>query len=114
MAGRSPTVLITDDAKVNRLLVQRCLQGQGYQFLEAANGHEALEKLRTTRVDLVILDLMMPVLDGFAFLEQVHTDAQLSSIPVIVNSSLVRLSSPRTQNCRLSKFNGGNWLRCFQ
>ena len=88
MAGRRPTILITDDAKVNRLLVQRCLQGQGYQFLEAANGHEALEKLRTTHVDLVILDLMMPILDGFAFLEQVHTDAQLSSIPVIVNSSL--------------------------
>ena len=88
MADRSPTILITDDVKVNRLLVKRCLQGYGYHFLEATNGLEALEQLRTSPVDLVILDLMMPVLDGFAFLEQLQDDVQLSSVPVIVNSSL--------------------------
>jgi serine phosphatase RsbU (regulator of sigma subunit) len=88
MADRSPTILITDDVKVNRLLVKRCLQGYGYHFLEATNGLEALEQLRASPVDLVILDLMMPVLDGFAFLEQLQDDAQLSSVPVIVNSSL--------------------------
>ncbi len=74
--------------KVNRLLMKRYLQGYGYHFLEATNGLEALEQLRTFPVDLVILDLMMPVLDGFAFLEQLQDDIRLSSVPVIVNSSL--------------------------
>jgi phosphoserine phosphatase RsbU/P len=88
MADRHPTILITDDVQLNRLLVKQCLQGYGYHFLEATNGLEALEHLRTSPVDLVILDLMMPVLDGFAVLAQLQDDAQLSSVPVIVNSSL--------------------------
>jgi serine phosphatase RsbU (regulator of sigma subunit)/anti-sigma regulatory factor (Ser/Thr protein kinase) len=74
--------------KVNRLLVKQCLNGHGYQFLEATNGREALEKLHSTPVDLIILDLMMPVLDGFAVLQHLKTDGHCASIPVIVNSSL--------------------------
>jgi serine phosphatase RsbU (regulator of sigma subunit) len=93
MAGESPIILITDDTKVNRTWVKRCLRNRGYQFLEAVNGQEALETVRTHQVDLVILDLVMPVLDGFAFLEKLHADPLHASIPVIVNSSLADLAS---------------------
>jgi sigma-B regulation protein RsbU (phosphoserine phosphatase) len=93
MVGENPTILIADDTKINRTLVKRCLKGYGYQFLEAENGQEALEKLQTHRVDLVILDLIMPVLDGFAFLEKLHTEPLHTSIPVIVNSSLEDMTS---------------------
>ena len=93
MAGESPIILITDDTKVNRTWVKRCLRDRGYQFLEAENGQEALEKVRTHQVDLVILDLVMPVLDGFTFLEKLHADPLHTSIPVIVNSSLADLTS---------------------
>src|SRR5262245_8866220 len=93
MAGESPIILIADDTKINRTLVKRCLKGYGYQFLEAENGQEALEKIRVHHVDLVILDLIMPVLDGFAFLETLHAEPLDTSIPVIVNSSLEDITS---------------------
>jgi serine phosphatase RsbU (regulator of sigma subunit) len=88
MGSQLPTILITDDVKTHRTCIKRCLDGYGYRFLEAKNGQEALDILRTTSIDLIILDLMMPVLDGFTFLEKWHTDPQHASIPVIVNSSL--------------------------
>jgi serine phosphatase RsbU (regulator of sigma subunit)/anti-sigma regulatory factor (Ser/Thr protein kinase) len=93
MAGENPIILIADDTKINRTLVKRCLKGYGYQFLEAENGQEALEKIRTHDVDLVILDLIMPVLDGFAFLEKLYAEPLHTSIPVIVNSSLEDMTS---------------------
>lgn len=88
MDDESPTILITDDAKINRTVVKRCLQGYGYRFLEAENGQEALRTIRTQGVDLVILDLMMPVVDGFMVLERLKADQHYAGIPVIVNSSL--------------------------
>jgi sigma-B regulation protein RsbU (phosphoserine phosphatase) len=93
MAKESPTILSADDTKINRTLMKRCLKDYGYQFLEAENGQEALEKIRTHCVDLVILDLIMPVLDGFAFLEKLHTEPLPTAIPVIVNSSLEDMTS---------------------
>jgi serine phosphatase RsbU (regulator of sigma subunit) len=88
MAGNRPTILITDDVKVNRTLVRQCLDGYDYIFLEANNGHEALATVCSQKVDLVILDLIMPVVDGFAFLKALKAEPRYTSIPVIVNSSL--------------------------
>ena len=95
MNGNHPTILITDDAKVNRAVIRQCLDGYGYQFLEAANGQEALRTIETQKVDLVILDLVMPVMDGFTMLKQVKNDSRHAAIPVIVNSSLEDISSIR-------------------
>ena len=63
-------------------------QGHGYRFLEAENGQEAFRTIQTQGVDLIILDLIMPIVDGFTLLEQLKADPRYAAIPVIVNSSL--------------------------
>ncbi len=64
------TILIVDDEKNIRGTLARALRLEGYATLEAGDGEEGLERLRADSVDLVILDLQMPVLDGFGFLEK--------------------------------------------
>ena len=86
--GRA-TILLVDDARVNRALLSINLGQHGYRILEAVNGRQALEVLKGhPEVDLIILDLIMPEMDGFAFLEERGSQPELKSIPVIVNSSL--------------------------
>lgn len=78
------TLLIVDDALPNRLLLKKALSSD-YRTLEAENGQEALDILRSSpEISLVILDIMMPVLDGYAVLEQMGADEALSKIPVVV------------------------------
>jgi DNA-binding response OmpR family regulator len=80
--------LVADDNKVNRLLLGRTLELQGHQVSSAGNGRRALEMLRADAFDLLLLDLEMPELDGFALLELLAADATLRDLPVIVTSSL--------------------------
>ncbi len=93
MAAECPTILIADDAKLNRTIMKKCLQEHGYRFLEAENGLRALEHVRAHQVDLVLLDLIMPEMDGFACLTALKADPHSSRIPVIINSSLEDLAS---------------------
>jgi|GEM_PF-284686 len=93
MDSERPTILIADDVKFNRSLIKMCLREQGYNFLEAKNGYEVLEHIRSQPVDLVILDLMMPILDGFGCLIELKAVDQYASIPIIINSSLEDLGS---------------------
>lgn len=80
-----PKVLVVDDHPPARLLLRRVLQGLGeYEIIEAANGFEALEKALTERPDLIILDLMMPEMDGFAVLDALKNNPHTAGIPVIV------------------------------
>ncbi|MEW5872416.1 MAG: pyridoxal-phosphate dependent enzyme [Chloroflexota bacterium] len=82
---RFPHILIVDDTEEARRLVRRILQSQGnYTIFEAANGRQALEVARKELPELIILDLMMPELDGFAVLDALKADAQTAPIPVIV------------------------------
>ncbi len=81
-------LLIADDNKVNRLLLARSLQLLGHQVTSVENGRQALERLRREPFDLLLLDLEMPELDGFALLEQRAADEALREVPVIVTSSL--------------------------
>ncbi|MGB9775557.1 MAG: pyridoxal-phosphate dependent enzyme [Anaerolineae bacterium] len=76
--------ILEDDPGARRLL-RRILQARGpYQILEAENGREGLELIRRERPDLILLDLMMPEIDGFGVLEVLQTDEELQDIPVIV------------------------------
>ena len=88
MAERSARLLVADDNKVNRLLLGRTLELQGHQVSSADNGRRALEMLRAGAFDLLLLDLEMPELDGFALLEIIAADPGLREVPVIVTSSL--------------------------
>jgi class 3 adenylate cyclase len=81
-------LLVTDDNKVNRLLLSRSLELQGHSVECAANGRVALELLRQSQFDLLLLDIEMPELDGFGVLEQLIADPKLRDLPVIVTSSL--------------------------
>jgi adenylate cyclase len=96
--GRSlapPTghLLVVDDNKVNRLLLGRSLEQQGHAVAFAQNGRQALEMLRATSFDLVLLDIQMPELDGYGVLEQMTTDLHLRDVPVVVTSALEELDS---------------------
>jgi len=82
---RFPRVLIVDDTDEARLLFRRILQSQGnYTLFEAANGRQAIELARKELPDLILLDLMMPDLDGFAVLDALKTDPETAPLPVIV------------------------------
>ena len=88
MAEAGARLLVTDDNKVNRLLLTRNLELQGHRVASAENGRIALEMLRAEAFDLMLLDMEMPELDGFQVLEQMVGDPKLKDIPVIVTSSL--------------------------
>jgi threonine synthase len=82
---RFPRIAIVDDTLDARRLIRRILQSQGnYTLFEAANGREAIQLARKELPDLIILDLMMPEVDGFAVLDALKADPQTAPIPVIV------------------------------
>ena len=84
-ADRFPRILIVDDTEDARRLIRRILQAQGnYEIMEAANGHQALELARLELPDLIILDLMMPDMDGFGVLDGLKNNNKTAPIPVVV------------------------------
>ncbi len=92
-AGRLETILVVDDDAANRDVLGRRLQRLGYGVVEARDGVEALERMAVGGVDLVLLDVMMPRLDGFAVLERHHADPAIRDIPVIMISALDDMAS---------------------
>ncbi len=83
--NRFPRVVVVDDTSEARRLIRRILQSQGdFEIFEATNGREALEIVNQERPDLVILDLMMPEVDGFAVLDALRSKPETANIPVIV------------------------------
>ncbi len=83
--GRFPRVLVVDDTPEARRLIRRILQSQGdFEIFEATNGREAIQLANLEHPDLIILDLMMPEVDGFAALDELRSKPQTANIPVIV------------------------------
>ena len=82
-------ILMVEDDSVLRRMVQKYLQTHtDWEFIEAGNGVEALEKLQTLRPDVIVLDVMMPEMDGFEFLRRFRADLSNNAIPVIILSAL--------------------------
>ena len=77
-------VLLIDDDDDARTLMRRALESSGHRVEEAGNGREGIAALEQRVPDLVILDLMMPVMDGFAVLESIREDERLRDVPVVV------------------------------
>jgi threonine synthase len=85
---RFPRVAIVDDTAEARRLIRRILQSQGnYTISEATNGREGLELIQRELPDLVILDLMMPEMDGFAVMDALRAHPETANIPVIVSTA---------------------------
>ena len=90
------TVLVVDDVEMFRSIVLHALKGAGHAAVGAADGAAALQVLETTPVDLVLLDLAMPRMNGVQFLEHLRADARFASLPVIVVSA--QSPSPRDKS----------------
>lgn len=88
-----PRILIVDDEPFNVDYLEQELADLDCELLTAANGQQALEKIRSAAPDLMLLDIMMPVMDGFAVLEQVKADPATRSIPIIIISANSDLQS---------------------
>jgi CheY-like chemotaxis protein len=103
------TVLVVDDEPEALQLFRRMLasSGQGYRVLRARNGEEALNILRERRPDVILLDLVMPKLDGFQLLEAKSQDPALSDIPVIVLSARDPAGQPIVSNALAITQKGG-------
>ena len=86
-------VLVVDDIEANRDVLSRRLERQGYAVATADNGRQALERLRADTFDLVLLDIMMPEMDGYEVLQHLKADEALRHIPVIMISALSELDS---------------------
>ncbi|MGD2068976.1 MAG: response regulator [Gemmatimonadota bacterium] len=82
--GDPPIVLVVEDDPDQRLLARAVLERRGYRVLEAEDGVEGLEELARAAIDLVIVDLGMPRMDGATFLRRLRSDADHGSVPVIV------------------------------
>src|SRR3984893_3140627 len=89
-----PVVLVVDDNDDNRFTLSMRLETCGYgNILTAEDGREALAKMRSGPVDLVLLDIMMPELDGYGVLEEMRSDVALRDIPVVMISALEDINS---------------------
>jgi class 3 adenylate cyclase len=86
-------VLVADDFEANRRTVARTLKVQGLSVTPAEHGRQALELLRERAFDLVLLDIVMPEMDGYQVLEQIRADPSLQHIPVVIISGVDDMAS---------------------
>jgi CheY-like chemotaxis protein len=87
-----PEILVVEDDEAIRGLVSDVLRDDGYHVSEASNGVEALEYVAGHRPDLIVLDLMMPVMDGWTFVEECRRKPCCSEVPIVVTSASHDLS----------------------
>src|SRR5436190_11345949 len=81
-------VLIVDDDPAIRGMMAEALRSEGYTVDMAAHGAKALDAMRARRPATVLLDLMMPVMDGFTFIEQCHREQLCVDVPIVVISAV--------------------------
>jgi CheY-like chemotaxis protein len=85
------TILVIDDSRFSRNAVKRALAGTGHNLIEAVDGQEGFASVQANQPDYIFTDLLMPVLDGVGFLEQLRGSG--SEIPVVVVSADIQESS---------------------
>lgn len=81
-------ILIIEDDKFLRELIAKKLMKEGYDTVEAVDGEEGIKKIKEEKPDLILLDLILPGIDGFEVLSRAKEDPALSKIPVIILSNL--------------------------
>ena len=80
----TPKILTVDDSRIVRMLISRALQGCSCQIVEATNGEEGLAAALRENPDLILLDVTMPVMDGFELLSRLRKEPSLAKVPVIM------------------------------
>ena len=88
MAERQATILVVDDEVKNVKLMEALLVPRGYQVIKAYNGAEALQKVQLQRPDLILLDVMMPIRNGFEVCQQLKDDETTRLIPIVMMTAL--------------------------
>jgi PleD family two-component response regulator len=86
-------LLVVDDNDINREVLARRMERQGHQVMVAVNGRQALEMVASSRFDLILLDVLMPEMNGYQVLEFLKSKPDLRDIPVIMISALDELDS---------------------
>ena len=81
-------VLAVDDIPLNLLLVQKMLSKFNFQFRTAANGQQALDAVAAQKPDLILLDLMMPGIDGFEVIRRLREDPATADVQIVILSAL--------------------------
>lgn len=87
-AGQAPLVLIAEDHEDSRDALRTLLDALGYRVAEATNGAEAVEQARATRPDVILMDMMMPVVDGFEATRQLRADPAFATVPIIAITAM--------------------------
>ena len=93
MREKGGHILVVDDNRLNRMMLARGLEQQGHTVGLAEHGRQALEMLGAESFDLMLLDIMMPEVDGYQVLERVKGDARLRDLPVVVISAVDEMES---------------------
>ena len=86
---QTPLVLVVDDSITVRRVTQRLLQREGYRVALAADGLQALDRLREERPVMVLSDIEMPRMDGFELVREIRADADLKDLPVVMITSRI-------------------------
>ncbi|HZS77940.1 MAG TPA: response regulator [Ktedonobacteraceae bacterium] len=79
----TPTILIVENEVSNRILIERVLSTRGYRCISASNGQEALNLLDKEKVDLILTDLSMPVLDGYQTTQLIRARPGMAQVPIV-------------------------------
>ena len=87
------TILVVDDEIAIVELLSNFLQEEGYQVVTAGNGEEGMSRLRTSRPDVVLCDLMMPVLNGREMCRKMQANPHYRSIPFVLMSAVIRAAN---------------------
>src|SRR5215510_8777765 len=86
--GMTKRILVVEDQEDLRGVLRTLLTGSGYEMLEAADGQAGVVKAKSERPDLILMDIQMPVMDGYDATRQIKADPRLTATPIIAVSSL--------------------------
>jgi CheY-like chemotaxis protein len=98
-------ILIADDEEMNREVLREFLEINGYEVCEASDGNEVLERARGDAPELILMDIRMPVVDGFAALNKLRAAPATASIPVVaVTAFAMNSDRERTENAGFNAY----------
>jgi len=84
------TILLVDDDLTLREMYEERMKAEGFSIIQATNGEEAIKKARESKPNVILLDIMMPKVNGFDVLKELKSDPEMKNIPVIVLTALIQ------------------------